>query len=60
MGEKLLKFYEEARTIGGLEAQIRLALITKMSSAKAKIAEDSPEHIKLFEDAFNKIRNFEV
>lgn len=56
MGEELLRFYEDAKAIGGLEAQIKLAMITKMSSSKAKIAEDTPANIKLFKDALQKIR----
>lgn len=55
MGSQLLKLYEKARKAKGIEGQIKLALITQMSSAKARAAEDSPENIKLFEDAINKI-----
>ena len=55
MGEKLLAFYEKAKEKGGLGAQIKLATITKMSSKTAAKVEDSPENIKIFEDAMKQI-----
>lgn len=55
MGEKLRYFYKEAKEKGGLEAQIKLALITKISSVKAYAMADTPENLKIFENAFLKI-----
>lgn len=55
MGAKLLKIYDMAKAEGGLAMQMRLAMKTTMSSAKAGEAPDSPENIKNFCDAFKKI-----
>ena len=40
---------------GGIQAQVKLAMITKMSSTQAEAAEDSPENIKMFEDAMGQL-----
>jgi hypothetical protein len=55
MGAKLEEYFEKAKEKGGVGAQIKLAMLTKMSSKAAKNALDSPENINLFEDAFAKI-----
>jgi hypothetical protein len=55
MGDILLSYYEKARLKGGLDAQIKLAMLTLLPSQKAKEALDSDENIKKFEEAFNKI-----
>jgi len=33
MGAKLTQFYEEAKKIGGIKAQMRMAVLTKMPSS---------------------------
>lgn len=40
MGQKLIKYYEDIKRIGGLTAQIRLAVITKITGTKAGTAGD--------------------
>ena len=55
MGAKLIEFYDKAKAKGGLQSQVKLAMITKIASSKAADLPDSPENIKLFEDAFSKI-----
>ena len=55
MGAVLLRYYDKAMEQSGLAAKVKLAMITKMSSAQAKDAPDSPENIKLFEDALTKL-----
>jgi len=56
MAENLVSFYGKAKKMGGMKAQMRLSLITKMSIVKAKVAEDSPENIKKFEDAIVELK----
>lgn len=56
MGAKLLEFYETAKSLGGLKAQMRLAMITKLASPVAKLEPDSSENIKKFEDAIVEIK----
>jgi hypothetical protein len=55
MGKKLLTYFEKAGEKGGISAKVRLAMLTKMSSQMAEVAEDSPENIKLFEEAMKKL-----
>jgi len=55
MGAKLINYYEAAKVKGGVSAQIKLAMITCMSQQKAKESPDSPENIKIFEDALKKL-----
>lgn len=55
MGDILLNFYKTTKEQGGIEAQIKLALITKISSIKARTLNDSEENIRIFEDAMSKI-----
>ncbi len=56
MGEKLTKYYEEAKNLGGIKAQMRLAVITLTPLSKAKSEPDSPENIEKFEKAMEEIR----
>ena len=55
MGQKLVSYFEAAKAKGGLGAQVKLAAITKMSSATAKAAEDSPANIAVFEKAMSML-----
>lgn len=56
MGAKLLSFYEEAKKIGGTKAQMRLAIMTTVTSGKAETIPDSPDIVSRFEKALNLIR----
>ena len=55
MGARLLKQYEEAKQLGGLKAQMRLAVLTKMPSPKAAEEPDSSENLAKFEAAMKEI-----
>ena len=55
MGAQLVAFFGKAKDKGGLQGQIKLAMITKMSQQQAQSADDSPENIKIFEDALAQI-----
>jgi hypothetical protein len=55
MGAILVSYFEKAKEKGGLEAQIKLAMLTRMSSQTAQSAADSPENIAMFEEALSKI-----
>jgi hypothetical protein len=55
MGDKLIQYFTQARAKGGIMAQVKLAMITRMSSAQAKEAPDSVENIKKFEDAMSQL-----
>jgi hypothetical protein len=55
MGIKLIKEYEKAKQLGGLKAQMRLAILTKISGPKAAILPDSTENLSCFEMAMREI-----
>jgi hypothetical protein len=56
MGNRLLKYYDEVEVLGGLKAQMRLAVLTRMSGKAAEAEPDSPENIDKFENAMREIR----
>ncbi len=56
MGKKLLSYYSEAKRMGGLKAQMRLAVITRIPGTKAAAAPDSPQNIAKFEQAMIEIK----
>lgn len=55
MASKLLKFYDLIKQEGGLQAQMRLAVITSLPSTKAADAPDSPENLAKFKAAYKEI-----
>ena len=56
MGAKLVKYYDDAKALGDLKAQMRLAVLTKMSVQKAEAEPDSPENVNLFEKAMQELK----
>ena len=55
MGIKLVEYFNKAKEIDGLSSQMKLAMITKMSSSQASSAPDSPDNLKKFEAAFSQL-----
>lgn len=55
MGGQLVAFFDKANSKGGLQGQVKLAMLTKMSKQAAADAADSPENIKMFEDALGQL-----
>ena len=51
MATKLTEFYAQASKQYGVMGRMKLAMLTKISSEKAGTEADSPENIKLFEQA---------
>jgi hypothetical protein len=56
MGKKLEEFYKLAKEIGGIRAQIRLAVLTLISIPRSRDAPDSDENIYKFHRALRQIR----
>jgi hypothetical protein len=56
MAARLTDFYKQAAQEFGLAGRIKLAMLTKISSEKAESAEDSPENIRVFEQALKQLR----
>ena len=57
MAAKLNDFYKLAAQEFGLAGRIKLAMLTKISSEKAEAADDSPENIRVFEQALQQLRS---
>jgi hypothetical protein len=55
MGAALTAFFDKAKAKGGLAAQVKFAMMTKMSSEQAGQAPDSPDNIRKFEDALAQL-----
>jgi hypothetical protein len=55
MGERLLKYYQFISMEKGLQGKVELAKETKVPSANAAMEPDSPDKIKLFQEAVRKI-----
>lgn len=55
MGAQLAAYFDKAKSKGGLQAVVKLAMITKMSQQQAQGAPDSPENIKIFDDAMGQL-----
>ncbi len=55
MGEKIIAYFERAKSIGGFKGQMRLAVISKISLQKAGAEPDTPETLKLVEEAMKEI-----
>jgi hypothetical protein len=55
MGQKLAQIYEFVKQNGGLQAQMRLAMKTGLSSDKAGAAPDDPATIAKFKAAVKEI-----
>ena len=49
-------YYKQAKKLGGLKAQMRMAILTMMPSAKAADAPDSPDNVAKFERAMAEVR----
>ncbi|HUO19189.1 MAG TPA: hypothetical protein VMU44_05415 [Steroidobacteraceae bacterium] len=57
MAARLNEFYKQAAQEFGLAGRIKLAMLTKISSEKAEAADDSPENIRIFEQALQQLRS---
>ncbi|RJP26473.1 MAG: hypothetical protein C4527_15025 [Candidatus Omnitrophota bacterium] len=55
MAEKLKKLYEFAEQAGGIEAKMRLAVMSGISSVKAATEPDSPENIAKLKKAIKEV-----
>jgi hypothetical protein len=60
MAQKLAAAFQRAKDEGGFLAQVRLAMLTKMTLEKALKEPDTPENVKLFEECLVKLRAFSV
>jgi len=56
MAAKLTEFYAQATKQYGVMGRMKLAMLTKIPSEKAGAEPDSPENIKLFEQAMLQLK----
>ena len=56
MAAKLTAFYAQATQQYGVMGRMKLAMLTKIPSEKAGTEADSPENIKLFEQAMGQLK----
>lgn len=56
MGARLASFYDQAEEVGGLEAKIRMAILTRIPSTRAQVEPDTPENVARFEGALAALR----
>ena len=59
MGQKMLDIFEAVRKEDGMRGQMRLAMITGLTTATAKEAPDTPAKLAEFASAYKKITNKE-
>ena len=55
MGEKMIKLYDFTQEVGGVEARMRLSVVSGISSFRAKSDPDTPENIQKLKDAIEEI-----
>ena len=56
MAQKLTDYYAQAAKEFGIMGRMKLAMLTKIPSEKAGTEADSPDNIKLFEQALSQLR----
>jgi len=56
MAAKLTEYYNLAAKEFGLSGRIKLAMLTKIPSEKAGTVQDSPDNIRIFEQALKQLR----
>jgi hypothetical protein len=57
MGAKLVEAFSQVAKEFGTPGRMKLAMLTKMSSSVAQTAPDSPQNLKLFQEAMERLRN---
>jgi len=60
MGVKLLKYFEAVNSRGGTQAQMRLAVMTGMTTAKAAAVPDNEENLSKFQSAAKEITGEQI
>ena len=56
VGAQILGMYKLADALGGIQARVRLAMLTTISSRAASEIPDTPDVVRKFEDALAKLR----
>ena len=56
MGAKLETYFDVVKEKGGAAAQMKLAMLTKLSPKKARESEDNDANIAIFEKAVERLK----
>jgi hypothetical protein len=56
MGDRAMRYFDEAGALGGLVARMKLASLAKLTSTEAATVDDSPEILRRLEDALRRLR----
>jgi hypothetical protein len=56
MGVRLVGIYDAAGKEFGFMGRMKLAMLTKIASAQASAEADSPENVRIFEQALLRLR----
>jgi hypothetical protein len=56
MGDKIVQYFEEAKRLGGLMGQVRLAMLTTVISSKAPTIPDTPDNLQKFREAIEQVK----
>jgi hypothetical protein len=56
MAAKLINYYTLASNEFGIAGRMKLAMLTKVPSEKAATEPDTPDNIRIFEDALTQLR----
>jgi len=57
MGKRIAAFFAEAEQMGGLEAKINLAMLTRITSTRALVEPDSQANLMKFEAAMSTLKS---
>jgi hypothetical protein len=55
MAQQLKSLLDQAKTVGGFKAELRMVILTKITRLQAENMPDSPETVALFQGALNEV-----
>ncbi|MBD3404295.1 hypothetical protein GF420_15505 [candidate division GN15 bacterium] len=56
MGVKISEYFDRARELGGIKAQMRLTMLTGISTHRASVLEDNPQLLKKLQGAMIRLK----
>ena len=56
MGEKMIKYFDEAERLGGIQGKVRLAMLSLTPSKQAQILPDTSENLHKLQTAIEQLK----
>ena len=56
MGEKMIKYFDEAERLGGIQGKVRLAMLSLTPSQQARTQPDTSENLRKLQTAIEKLK----